>query len=444
MLNEYLLAAYRQDQTKLANSRLHTKLAKFPLADLVALASGDPTAKLAYCGEPCNTDGPQSWLDKYKGSALFDKAVALEKSLLEADAAADAKRDEERAADHDVDAQRDALRMQKRMLDLDLALEQEGAAVDPEAKEEQGAQLIEQAQAQEAAAGKAGEPHEQAETAAIQQFRKAQAQETAAEGVPAAAPVKQAALRSRFLKEASAVGALLPETRSLGKVPASDQTQGAGAGEYAREPSEIVTGGLQVDKVATVKQALSHGRIIQAVRSTPQKGRLAHAFETGVKTLGANKGAVVDQADTLAQAAAARLKGGNWKRELHTMQALRKAAADKVSALLPGKEPGDRQALARQILKEYPDLAAVRRKEAADKVALSVGGLMQGAKALGSSAKGLATSAHAAGGLPQVAKSFGNVARGFAMKRPLAAAGIAAGAAGLGGAALGRATAPSA
>ena len=521
MLDAFLKVALRQEQTKTASRQLVDKLKEFPLGDLIALANGDPTAKLAYCDGP---EGPQSWLDKYKGSALFDKAVQLEKQLLEADASADAKRDEERAADREVDAQRDALRMQKRMLDLDLALEQEGSSGDPEAKEEQGAQLIEQAQAQEAAAGKGGEPHEQAETAALQQFRQAQAQEAAS--VPPKAEVKVAGalgnlgqrvkgalqagadkaktvggrvaagadrgvdlvrgetlgeLRSQvkpsrlpdFLgkrkalagkigeeekkvfrarlgagaaaaagatglhsalkkrpppeKLASAVETMIPEARSLRGTVHPERAQGSGQlGDYTNEPSGNVSEGLQVNKIAAAKTALSHSRIIQAVRHTPQKGRLAHAFESGVKALESNKGSVVDQGDTLAQAAAARLKGGNWKRELNSMQALRKAAS--LSAVLPHKKPPvDEVALRREVLAEYPDWA----KNA---------GLGAGLGTALTGAKNLATTARAAGGLPQVAKSFGNVATGLAKAHPLAATGLAAG---LGGAALGRATAPS-
>lgn len=52
-------------------------------------------------------------------------------------------------------------------------------------------------------------------------------------------------------------------------------------------------------------------------------------------------------------------------------------------------------------------------------------GLLGALGGAASAAKGLATSAHAAGGLPQVAKSFGGVAKNFAMKNPLAAAGVA-------------------
>ena len=520
MLDAFLKVALKQEQTKTASRQLTDKLKEFPLDELIALANGDLTSKLAYCGD----GGSGDWLDKYKGSALFDKAVQLEKQLLEADAAADVKRDEERATDREVDVRRDALRMQKRMLDLDLALEQEGSGGDPEAKEEQGAQLIEQAQAQEAAAGKGGEPHEQAETAAIQQFRQAQAQEAAAESPKAEVKVAgtlssfgqkakavlsagkdkvksvgsrvaagadrgvdlvrgetlgelraqvkpsrlpdflgkrkvlagkiseeekkvfrarlgagtaavagatglHAALKKRPPPEklASVIETMIPESRSTKGTVHPERAQGAGqAGDYTSSPSDNVSEGLQVNKTAGLqKVALSHSRIIRAVRHTPQKGRLSHAFESGVKALGSSKGSVVDQGDTLAQAAAARLKGGNWKRELNTMQALRKAAS--LRAVLPlKKEPVDKHALMHEVLTEFPDLA---------KKTAGLGGLWQGAK-------GLATTAHAAGGLPQVAKSFGNVATGLVKAHPLATAGIAAGAAGLGGAAIGRATAP--
>ena len=607
MLNEFLKVAYRLEQQKTASRQLVDKLKGFDITDLIALADGDPTAKLAYI----DSDGPQSWLDKYKGSPLFSKAVELEKALLEADAASDSKRTEERESDRELETQRDSLRMQKRMLDLDLALEQEGGAAGavPEVPVEQ----------------------------------------TPAPAQPAVE-----------VKSASAVGTLIPEARSTRDTIHPERAQGAGAGDYNMDPSATVTEGLQVNKTAAVKVTMADavGRVLAKEAGALQrfgqlatgskanelgrtakgwtraaeltKGRPSHdlaasaadrvgamARSERVKSL-ATQGAVAagtgavgagihhatsgdektaagptsydellqtellqrhhDQKATSAethpirsrmgQAVAGGLKGGvaglyaggllsaALKRapqqaaplvfgggalgalagtvrgatmtpgakdrdianmhqgELHP-DALRQDAADakevgdyidansgKVRAtrgaagavgggllgaglgslvgrpglgalaggvgggLLaaaprpsgaamhadaaeiekymktrgmpvekaasqvstkPAPKPDD---LYNEILKHFPS----KKKEA------GIGaGLIQGVKSLGTGAKTLATTAHAAGGVPQVAKSFGNVAKGFAQKNPLAVAG----AAGLGGAALGRATAPS-
>jgi len=606
MLNEYLLRAYRQTQTKEASRQLQEKLARFPLQDLIALASGDPTAKLAYCDGPCEANEPKTWLDKFKGSPLFEKAVSLEKTLLEADAASDAKRSEERETDRELDARRDELRMQKRLLDLDLALEQEGAAAPAEAA--------------------TAAPTAQAEPAPI--------------GGGTAVEVKQASSshnsahvmefyrkRAEFLKIAGAVGAFIPETRSTGRVPATDRAQGAGAGEYTVDPSEVVTGGLQVDKVAALQsadkpkvdpqelrkkilqeyphldkradfggfdtpeehqqavdalkaqaaqqeahpvssrirsglgtaavgalggsmlggaaypgvrgtlvgaglgalgagaygatrvpgaearreataledevrpealrnEAAENERIADDVDANPGKYRLRRGIAGGIAggLAGAGLGSLVPRSvgAPLLGAGVGALTGGGLaalrkpdgaafredaatmrahlaKKQANVLDAEARAHIKKKNFAIPEEKkypienkPHAENALSRvdtfgtsseksrvhsAVARHYPGLAArssvpdvaSKGKAQLRKKAMNLGGILQGAKSIGSSARNLAVTSHAAGGLPQVAKSFGNVAKGFVMKNPLAAAG----AAGLGGAALGRATAPS-
>ena len=373
MLDQYLRVAYESTQTKVAHRELIDQLKTLPLEELIKAANGDPTSKLTY------TDGPSDgqWIDKYKGTPLFEKAIELEKQLLQIDMQENqehaARRAEEKAEEPRTNFydQRDALKLQQRMLDLELATSQESGS-NPEAKEEQGAQLIEQAQAQETAEGKGNEPHEQAETAALNQFRQAQQQEAveapktasalhnAAKGIKgyakalggkehdklraaalghhladvfgrADAKIQRDPKMGRVLKiramghdvrnlspegiEASAdrhahaskklhgladkaadntsrarkgtarvagalggagiaaaavshhknkektagsiVNSIVPETRSLGRTPAGDHAQGAGAGEVFSDPSATVTEGLQVNKTASVASAAS-------------------------------------------------------------------------------------------------------------------------------------------------------------------------------------------
>lgn len=280
MFDQWVEVAYRHNQTKTASRELLDRMKLLPLDELIKAASGDPTSKLAY------VDGPEDkqWIDKYKGTPLFEQAVGLEKELLQIDMQENeehaARRAEEKAEEPRTNFydMRDALKLKQRMLDLELATTQE-AASNPEAKEEQGVQLIEQAQAQETAEGKGNEPHEQAETAALQQFRQAQQQEAAAPQ----AEVKVGSLQRepgrvahvmRFYTDpdyraacektaSSAVGTFLPETRSTGKTPADDRAQGAGAGNYTPEPSETVTGNIQVDKTAAAASTLKrYGELV--------------------------------------------------------------------------------------------------------------------------------------------------------------------------------------
>lgn len=195
MLDHFIELAYTADVEKRASVQTAAKLATFPTEVLRKLAAGELNDKLAFMDGPCSMkgdgSGPKSWLEGYRGTPLFDKALELERADLQLE-----QKDQARSQASSQESQqtwqaRDAIRLQKRMLDLDLVLAEEGgeaapadedpaANASPEQKEEQGVSMLEQAQAEETAAGEGGEPHEQAEDAAIQQFRKAQAQEATA------------------------------------------------------------------------------------------------------------------------------------------------------------------------------------------------------------------------------------------------------------------------
>jgi hypothetical protein len=554
MLNEFLLAAYKDNQTKLANRQLVDKLKAFDLDDLVALANGDPTAKLAsYCDGP--SDGPQSWLDKYKGSPLFEKAVELEKSLLEADAAADAKRTEERESDRTMDDQRDALRMQKRMLDLDLALEQEGgaaAAASPEPAVPATPEApVEQAPSQTAVEVKqagyisnllGNEANRAQMTAAVHTALGSGAQNVQ-RAVERADKLSGKTLKARLgtagvlgaaaglgsaahKKKEAAVGAFISEARSTRDTVHPEARQGNGQlGDYSVDPSETVTEGLQVSKTAAVSKVVAAdaaGRLFAKSASVDLSGvkQLAKDRISGMQTLiepqvrgasaianrvlgektsatdpqafyeevikryphlaGKKKEAATQGTAGFANPDELRLAIAVLNRqaaqaEQHPVRsrihqglagagvgALGGAAVGSMGAGLvdpSGYSPalaglgagvgalgggiyGATRKPGAGTRRDANNLQQLLQHYEATKQAGIAGSLLQGVKTLGSNAKNLATTAHAAGGMPQVAKSFGNVAKNFAQANPLAATGIAAGAAGLGGMALGRATAP--
>lgn len=216
MFDSWLEVAYKQTQTKTASRELIDRMKLLPLGELIKAAAGDPTSKLAY------VDGPEDkqWIDKYKGTPLFEQAVALEKELLQIDMQENsehAARKAESEPKTDFYDMRDALKLKQRMLDLELATTQE-AAENPEASVAQEAPPIAQPPAQESA-------------------------------VPKTA--------------GSAVGTFIPESRSTGKTPADDRAQGAGAGNYTPEPSETVTGNIQVDKTAAAADTLKrYGQLV--------------------------------------------------------------------------------------------------------------------------------------------------------------------------------------
>lgn len=293
MLDEALLTMYRRDREKTASREVVEKLKEFSVEELFKLASGDPTSKLAFLGDCLAgnslSGGCTTWLDQYKGTPLFEQAVELERALLQVDAEDQARRGAEREESQSRWDARDALNLKKRMLDLDLALSQAGGGgggAAPEAQEEKGVQLLEQAQAEERAQGEGGEPHEQAEDQAIQQFRQAQSQEVAAQQPPKppaqpkppqgaeAAPGGEEAEeqpkkpKSGMSVEVKQAGAWGSDSRRVAPGSNNDtvhpeRAQGAGAlADYTPSSDDhfsTVTEGVQAAKIAA---AINVGRVL--------------------------------------------------------------------------------------------------------------------------------------------------------------------------------------
>ena len=135
MLNEFLKVAYNTSIRDQEKQELDALLSKLPVSELHKLASGTPIAALyghmdkkAYC-ETTGT-GEATWLDQFKGTPLFDQAIALEQQELQAEVLDMQKRQERRAQTANEDTlydQRDKLRVQKKLLALELAKQQGGA-----------------------------------------------------------------------------------------------------------------------------------------------------------------------------------------------------------------------------------------------------------------------------------------------------------------------------
>lgn len=194
MLDQFLEVAYAHDTEKRAAAEQLKKLREFPVEVLKKLASAD-------C-DP-HGSGAKSWLEGYRGSPLFDQALALERQDLQFEQQ-DQARQQANEANATASTQswhaRDAIKLKKRMLDLDLVLQEEtSGGGDPEALEGQGVSMLEQAQTQEAAAGQGNEPHEQKENAAIADFRDAQASEKGPAPAKTAAAVNSAVMAGQLL-----------------------------------------------------------------------------------------------------------------------------------------------------------------------------------------------------------------------------------------------------
>jgi hypothetical protein len=123
VLDIFLKAAYQNQDREQQIVKLANDMKKLPVSTLLKVAAG--TSKLAYGSDP-------DWLDKYKGTALFEEAMSLERACLESEVAEEAAR-AQRPDMSQFDGTRDQLRLQKKMLDLKLVelQEQNGLGMKP-------------------------------------------------------------------------------------------------------------------------------------------------------------------------------------------------------------------------------------------------------------------------------------------------------------------------
>lgn len=135
MLDEYLKVAYAQQLKKDGQAELEGLLSKLPPEELRKLADGTPIAqayvhleKKAFLGDAPKAAGcDDSFLDRFKGTPLFDQALALENEEVQADMLQQ-QRDEERRQEGDVWQMRDKIRLKKRLLEIELAKQEAGGA----------------------------------------------------------------------------------------------------------------------------------------------------------------------------------------------------------------------------------------------------------------------------------------------------------------------------
>lgn len=116
MLDEFLTVACDNDTKKKQSVKLARDLQRLPNETLYAIASG--RVKLAF-------GDSEEWLEKYRGTELFDQAMALEKAGLENDVAR-SQADAARPQMNQFSDTADQIRLQKKMLDLQLVEHMEG------------------------------------------------------------------------------------------------------------------------------------------------------------------------------------------------------------------------------------------------------------------------------------------------------------------------------
>lgn len=469
MLDKFLAVSYSGELKKTASRQLVDKLKTYPIEELKKLSSGDPHCKLAYA-DACGPGRDDTWLGKYMNTPLFAKAVELEKSLVQLDMEDQQMRAQERAVrpdPNDTWMKRDAINLQKRMLDLDLVMAQNGGdptaeAAPPEAGGEPPAPPAPKAPKEEAPPAAGGEPSEEELLAALE------AEGGGGEAGPPQAPQQPPKPKAPPQQAQGGEGEEEEETEE-GQPPKKDDKPKGMSVEVKQSSAKLAAATAVSAGVLFAKLASAESKVRREVaKKFPElaKEKKAAAEPEGhhirrallgnpiSSAIEARPGSRLDAAgEAYGHGLAEQLKGGLKGGVLGAGL----GAAGGLAAGLINKAPlgravgmgaglgGGAGLLAGDIYGAFKGNhgaeasrihgARSKHRDPEEKVANMLGALGGAASA----AKGLATSAHAAGGLPQVAKSFGNVAKTFAQKNPLTAAGIA----GAGGLVAGKALTPS-
>lgn len=110
MLDSFLEVLVKNEDKRLQTVKLANDLKRLPNETLYGIATGKQKLAFGYSDE---------WLEKYKGTPLFEQAMALEKADLEAEIS----REQANAVQPDMSQfwkTQDQIRLQKKMLDLQL------------------------------------------------------------------------------------------------------------------------------------------------------------------------------------------------------------------------------------------------------------------------------------------------------------------------------------
>lgn len=119
MLDLFLESMYVNHERAKTAAALQTALSTLPNEELISIANG--TSPLCKVASDCSDSGEAAWLDQFQGSPLYDKALGLERQCLELDMQRVQGRQEREAGMDASNQQQDVIRVQKRMLELELA-----------------------------------------------------------------------------------------------------------------------------------------------------------------------------------------------------------------------------------------------------------------------------------------------------------------------------------
>lgn len=127
MLDQFLTVAYEQTERAKEKRAYIDNLKKLPREELFRLATGEKLAWAEPVKAAHDSDSVACWIDQFKGTPLFDQAVMLEQADLQLEAQ-DIQRRMQQPPPDDLWVQRDQLRLQKRLLELQLAQASGGGA----------------------------------------------------------------------------------------------------------------------------------------------------------------------------------------------------------------------------------------------------------------------------------------------------------------------------
>lgn len=128
MLDAFLKRAYQVQTRATFVGEIEELLRQLPEQDLSKLAHVD-SVKKAFGMPECKDSGYQNWISQFQGSPLMDQAIALEQQEIQADMLDLQRREESRSRmqeENNVWDLKDKIRLQRRLLELQLAKEQAG------------------------------------------------------------------------------------------------------------------------------------------------------------------------------------------------------------------------------------------------------------------------------------------------------------------------------
>jgi colicin import membrane protein len=164
MIDEFVSTVYESKVREEQTAKLAAAMTSLPTSELKKIARYG-------LGMPMN----EPWIDKYKGTPLFEQAMQLEQQYLQLELQqneADNLRQQSWNANDQLRAAQDALCVQKRMLDLQLATHEHQANAEEEAAEQvQAEQAAMQAAAQPPAPEPAAAPSPEVVKAAAARMR---------------------------------------------------------------------------------------------------------------------------------------------------------------------------------------------------------------------------------------------------------------------------------